>query len=244
MKTSTETTFKTNDIWELKNKEWEENIKYIKQTLTPRALAYFTPILDMGREQCKSVIDLNTEFYSSPYFTNIRTELLTFSIMRLFDKKYLPKNFPYKVEPTTINRINKYTVPMLNIGNIDINILKSHRRNRIDNNDRNYLKQRCKGNNILKGQLDLFSDNVEMSRLHGIITYNIDNNWDKYKFIDLTFFDSTLKEVILKVDLLKTLQIYGSDGIEIDQKSLVNEEDIRQEIKNELQELSKINFNI
>ncbi|WP_406242004.1 hypothetical protein ACF3M2_13935 [Tissierella carlieri] len=240
MKMSTGTTFKTNDIWELKNKEWKENIDYVRQTLTPRALAYFIPILDMGREQCKSIIELNTNFYSSPYFTNIRTELLTFSIMRLFDEKYLPKNFPYKVEPTTINRINKYTTPILNIGNIDINLLKAYSRNRVDARDRDYLKNRCKGNNVLKGQLDLFNDDGKVSRLHGVVTYNLDNNWDNFKFIDLAFFDSTLKEVIVKVDLLKTLQIYGSDDISKEQKSLVNEEDLRQEIQNELQELKKI----
>lgn len=234
---------KTNDIWEMKNKEWEQNVEYVKQTLTPRTLAYFTPILDMGREQCKSVIKLNTEFYSSPYFKNIRTELLTFSIMRLFDEKYLPKNFPYNVEPTTINRINRYTTPILNIGNIDINILKAYRRNKVDTNDRDYLKNRCKGNLILKGQLDLFGNNSEISRLHGVITYNIDKSWDKYNFIDLTFFDPTLKEVIVKVDLLKTLQIYGNDDIDKVQKSLVDEEDLRQEIENELQELNKININ-
>lgn len=107
---STKAEFNSNDIWELKNKEWEESVRYVKETLTPRALAYFVPILDIGREQCKSVIELNKPYYSSPYFGNVGTVLLTFSIMRLFDRKYLPKDFPYVVEPTTINKRNRYVV--------------------------------------------------------------------------------------------------------------------------------------
>jgi hypothetical protein len=128
---------------------------------------------------------------------------------------------------------------MLRIRNIDINIIKSYRRNRIDNNDRNYLKQRCKGNEVLKGQLDFFNDNLEESNLHGIVTYNIDKNWDEYNFVDLTFFDHTLKNIIVKVDLLKTLQIYGADDKEVSKESLVNMEDLRKEIQNEFIELSR-----
>jgi len=239
MNMSTRPSFKHDDIWELKNEEWKQNVEYVKQTLTPRALAYFIPILDMGKEQCKSIIRLNTDFYSSPYFGNIKTELLTFSIMRLFDEKYLPRNFPYTVESVEINKLNKYKTPMLRIRNIDINIIKSYRRNRIDNNDRNYLKQRCKGNEVLKGQLDFFNDNLEESNLHGIVTYNIDKNWDEYNFVDLTFFDHTLKNIIVKVDLLKTLQIYGADDKEVSKESLVNMEDLRKEIQNEFIELSR-----
>lgn len=234
MKMSTKAKSNNNDIWELRNEEWEENVRYLKETLTPRALAYFVPILDMGREQCKSVIEVNEDFFSSTYLSNIRTDLLTFSIMRLFDKKHLPQNFPYLVEPTTINRKNRYVVPMLKIGNIDINILKAYRRNRVDDNDRKYLKKRCTGNEVLRGQLDLFDNNSEKSRLHGVVTYNIDKNWDGYNFIDLTFFGPNLREIIVKVDLLKTLHIY--EGInKIDTKqSLVDDENIKQEIQNEL----------
>lgn len=237
MKMSTVTKVEKNNIWQVKNEEWEQNVEYVKQTLTPRALAYFTPILDMGREQCKSIISLNTDFYSSPYFNNIRTPLLTFSIMRLFDERYLPNNFPYKVEPTTINSINNYTTPILNIGNIDINILKAYKRNKIDSKDRKYLKQRCKGNVALKGQLDLFNENRKISSLHGVVTYKIAKDWNKYEFIDLTFFDPTLKEVIVKVDLLKTLQIYSNDYVNIYKESLVDVENLRQDIQNELEEL-------
>ena len=226
-----------NDIWELKNEEWEENIKYVKETLTPRRLAYFVPILDTGREQCKSVIELNSEYYSTPYFGNIKTDLLTFSIMRLFDKKYLPINFPYVVEPTIINKRNRYVAPILKIGNIDINILKAYKRNRIDDNDRKYLKKRCKGNEVLRGQLDLFDDNSENSHLHGVVTYNISRNWDKYNFIDLTFFGPNLREVIVKVDLLKTLHIYGGDNNIDTKQSLVDDENLRQEIQNELNKM-------
>jgi len=96
-----------------------------------------------------------------------------------------------------------------------------------------------KNNLIEVDKKDFFYDNLEESNLHGIVTYNIDNNWDEYNFVDLTFFDHTLKNIIVKVDLLKTLQIYGADDKEVSKESLVNMEDLRKEIQNEFIELSR-----
>lgn len=214
-----------------------EKKEYIETVLDDRTLGHLYPILEVGQIASRDFFNKNSDFFDVPEFlNNVPGHILTYCINKQLAPSKIPQRFPFRVTCEEINKNNKNCAPFLKKGLVSISILRCRNRGKLDSSDKNYLKRKCKSNNILDGQLTIFEEKCSSDEaIHGVLIYGSQRATGGFEFADIVFFDSTLRNVIFSIDIMDKLKIYRSqidDGEK--QKNLLNAENLIKEVKREM----------
>lgn len=191
-----------------------ENKNHIDAILDDKTLGWLYPVLETGQAVCKAFVSSNNNFFDCKDFLNtVPGHLLSYSIYKeLSHQCELPTN-PFLLGKEMINSRNQYTIPVLKKGDVTISFMRSIMRKKIDNTEIKYLRDKCKKNNELDGQLSM--ENLipcDEKNYHGVLIYGSKQDWDGIEFADIIFFDSNLEKINHEINLKNKLHIYESSG--------------------------------
>lgn len=190
-----------------------DNKIYINTVLNDKALGCLYPVLDTGITACREFIKLNKDYFDCKEFLNtVPGTLLTYSISKQVKKQCALSSSQFILMPEKINQRNGYSVPILKKENVNLSIIRTTQRFKLDNPDKKYLKNKCRKNDELDNQIALYGLSNDVFLLsesfHGVVLYGIEKDFSKIKFADIVFFDSNLKNVEYYLDISEKLHIY------------------------------------
>lgn len=179
------------------NKELITMEDYINTELNNTMLRPLYLIIKEATEVYEELFQKEKEIFSGEYFEEIKGRLLGYIIKRAFDKKFIPKNFPFDVACRNMSFNQKR--PEIKKGNILLTLSKVNDRNMLPNKS-GYKIEYSKGNSLLSKQL-MFEDinTIKDIPYYGILTYNYTDG--VLNFVDIIFPDSKYNNVIKRVPI-------------------------------------------
>ncbi|EES49877.1 hypothetical protein NE172_10955 [Clostridium botulinum] len=186
----------------MENKYGLRNKMYYLNIIPKEVRGNLYEMLYVGITAYNRIIKDDENLRKSPFFINIKSRLLTFSIYRQFEKDMLRKEFPLKVE---IKKVNNFGYNSLTLSNKKsrISLAKTLNNMTLPNKSKYRIKE-CSNNYMfetqLKFDLDGYTYNIEPAQTYMIIGFKIKSG--ELSHLNLMVPDTSMDSVITNINLL------------------------------------------
>lgn len=212
------------------NKELITMEDYINTELNNVMLRPLYLIIKEATEVYEKLFQKEKEIFSGEYFEEIKGRLLGYIIKRAFDKKFIPKNFPFDVDCRRMSFNQKR--PEIKKGNILLTLSKVNDRNMLPS-ESGYKKRYSKGNSLLSKQLMFdYVNTIKDIPYYGILTYNYEDG--VLNFVDVIFPDSNYNRVIKRIPIPMISVIENSENDLRESLPLLNKEALKVEVEKDI----------